>query len=98
MTRPTFVTPQSMQLMVTAFLRDGLVERRTDPDDQRVLRNHLTRDGERQAGAAPWDDDGWRTGPNDLGRDGGRRRREPGRGDAADVREDVLREQLLRLA
>jgi DNA-binding MarR family transcriptional regulator len=44
--RRAFVTPQSMQVMVTAFVRDGLVERRADPNNQRVLRNHLTRDGE----------------------------------------------------
>jgi DNA-binding MarR family transcriptional regulator len=44
--RRAFVTPQSMQVMVTAFIRDGLVERRTDPANQRVLRIHLTRDGE----------------------------------------------------
>jgi DNA-binding MarR family transcriptional regulator len=35
-----------MQVMVTAFVRDALVERRADPDNQRILRNHLTRDGE----------------------------------------------------
>ena len=44
--RRAFVTPQSMQVMVTAFVRDGLVDRRADPRNQRVLRNHLTRDGE----------------------------------------------------
>jgi DNA-binding MarR family transcriptional regulator len=44
--RRAFVTPQSMQVMVTAFIRDGLVERRADPSNQRVLRIHLTRDGE----------------------------------------------------
>jgi DNA-binding MarR family transcriptional regulator len=44
--RRAFVTPQSMQVMVTAFVRDALVERRADPDNQRILRNHLTRDGE----------------------------------------------------
>ena len=35
-----------MQVMVTAFIRDGLVERRTDPSNQRILRIHLTDDGE----------------------------------------------------
>ena len=45
--RRAFVTPQSMQVMVTAFIRDGLVERRADPNNQRILRIHLTRDGER---------------------------------------------------
>jgi DNA-binding MarR family transcriptional regulator len=44
--RRAFVTPQSMQVMVTAFIRDGLVERRADPSNQRILRNHLTPDGE----------------------------------------------------
>ncbi len=44
--RRAFVTPQSMQVMVAAFVRDGLVQRRADPHNQRVLRNHLTRDGE----------------------------------------------------
>jgi len=44
--RRAFVTPQSMQVMVTAFIRDGLVERRADPNTQRILRNHLTGDGE----------------------------------------------------
>ena len=44
--RRAFVTPQSMQVMVTAFIRDGLVERRADPNNQRILRNHLTGDGE----------------------------------------------------
>jgi DNA-binding MarR family transcriptional regulator len=44
--RRAFVTPQSMQVMVTAFVRDHLVERRADPNNQRILRNHLTRDGE----------------------------------------------------
>ena len=44
--RRAFVTPQSMQVMVTAFIRDGLVERRADPSNQRILRIHLTPDGE----------------------------------------------------
>ena len=44
--RRAFVTPQSMQVMVTAFIRDGLVERRTDPSNQRILRIHLTHDAE----------------------------------------------------
>ena len=44
--RRAFVTPQSMQVMVTAFIRDGLVDRRADPSNQRILRNHLTPDGE----------------------------------------------------
>ena len=49
--RRAFVTPQSMQVMVTAFIRDGLVERRADPSNQRILRIHLT--PRRRAAAAP---------------------------------------------
>jgi len=44
--RRSFVTPQSMHVMVGAFLRDGLIERRADPDNQRVLRNYLTEAGD----------------------------------------------------
>lgn len=44
--RRSFVTPQSMQVMVAAFVRDRLVARRADPDNQRILRNYLTDEGE----------------------------------------------------
>ena len=44
--RRSFVTPQSMHVMVAAFVRDGLVERRGDPDNQRILRNYLTEAGD----------------------------------------------------
>jgi DNA-binding MarR family transcriptional regulator len=44
--RRSFVTPQSMHVMVGAFVRDGLVERRSDPENQRVLRNFLTKAGD----------------------------------------------------
>lgn len=43
--RRSFVTPQSMQVMVAAFVRSGLVERRADPENQRILRMFLTDDG-----------------------------------------------------
>jgi DNA-binding MarR family transcriptional regulator len=44
--RRSFVTPQSMQVMVAALLRDGVIERRPDDHNQRVLRNYLTGDGQ----------------------------------------------------
>ena len=44
--RRAFVTPQSMQVMIAAFVRDGLVERRADAENQRILRNYLTEVGE----------------------------------------------------
>jgi DNA-binding MarR family transcriptional regulator len=44
--RRSFVTPQSMHVMVGAFVRDGLVDRRPDPENQRVLRNYLTEAGD----------------------------------------------------
>ncbi|MDT2006551.1 MarR family transcriptional regulator [Rhodococcus opacus] len=43
--RRSFVTAQSMQVMVAAFVRNGYIERRPDPEKQRVLRNYLTVDG-----------------------------------------------------
>ena len=43
--RRSFVTAQSMQVMVAAFVRSGYVERHPDPDKQRVLRNYLTEAG-----------------------------------------------------
>ena len=43
--RRSFVTPQSMQTMVAAFVRAGLVERKPDPEHQRVLRLFLTEAG-----------------------------------------------------
>lgn len=43
--RRSFVTPQSMQVMVAAFVRGGLVERRPDPENQRILRMSLTDEG-----------------------------------------------------
>ncbi|WP_262107421.1 MarR family winged helix-turn-helix transcriptional regulator [Arthrobacter sp. Marseille-P9274] len=43
--RRSFVTAQSMQVMVAAFVRSGFVERRPDADHQRILRNYLTDEG-----------------------------------------------------
>lgn len=40
--RRAFVTAQSMQVMVTSFVRSGLVERRPSEDNQRILHNYLT--------------------------------------------------------
>jgi DNA-binding MarR family transcriptional regulator len=40
--RRSFVTAQSMQVMVAAFVRSGYLQRHPDPDKQRVLRNYLT--------------------------------------------------------
>ena len=45
--RRAFVTAQSMQVMVAAFLQNGLVERQPDADNQRILRNYLTETGEK---------------------------------------------------
>lgn len=44
--RRSFVTAQSMQVMVAAFERSGFIERRTDAGHQRILRNYLTAAGE----------------------------------------------------
>ncbi|MFC9557014.1 MarR family winged helix-turn-helix transcriptional regulator [Rhodococcus sp. NPDC056960] len=43
--RRAFVTAQSMQVMVSAFLRAGYVERRPQEDNQRILCTYLTGDG-----------------------------------------------------
>lgn len=43
--RRSFVTPQSMQVMVAMFVRTGLVGRRPDPENQRILRIFLTDEG-----------------------------------------------------
>jgi DNA-binding MarR family transcriptional regulator len=40
--RLAFVTPQAMNLVVSALERRGLVERRPDPDHRRVLRASVT--------------------------------------------------------
>ncbi|MGI5219108.1 MarR family winged helix-turn-helix transcriptional regulator [Nocardia sp. CA-290969] len=40
--RRAFVTAQSMQVMVAGFVRSGYVERRPQPDNQRILCNYLT--------------------------------------------------------
>jgi DNA-binding MarR family transcriptional regulator len=40
--RRAFVTAQSMQVMVAGFERSGYVERRPQPDNQRILCNYLT--------------------------------------------------------
>jgi DNA-binding MarR family transcriptional regulator len=44
--RRSFVTAQSMQVMVAAFQRSGFIERRADADHQRILRNYLTAAGQ----------------------------------------------------
>ncbi|MFI7583456.1 MarR family winged helix-turn-helix transcriptional regulator [Kocuria sp. M1N1S27] len=44
--RRAFVTAQSMQVMVAAFVRHGFVQRQSDADNQRILRNYLTETGE----------------------------------------------------
>lgn len=44
--RRSFVTAQSMQVMVAAFQRSGFIDRRTDAGHQRILRNYLTAAGE----------------------------------------------------
>lgn len=43
--RRSFVAPQSMQTMVAGFVRSGLVERRPDPENQRILRMFLSDEG-----------------------------------------------------
>jgi DNA-binding MarR family transcriptional regulator len=43
--RLAFVTPQAMNLVVSALERRGLVERRPDPDHRRVLRASVTPPG-----------------------------------------------------
>ena len=43
--RRAFVTAQSMQVMVTTFVRAGYIERRPQPDNQRILCNYLTDKG-----------------------------------------------------
>ncbi|MFC8181761.1 MarR family winged helix-turn-helix transcriptional regulator [Rhodococcus sp. NPDC057297] len=43
--RRSFVAAQSMQVMVAAFVRNGYIERRPDPEKKRVLRNYLTTEG-----------------------------------------------------
>ena len=44
--RRSYVTAQSMQVMVAAFQRSGFIDRRTDAVHQRILRNYLTTEGE----------------------------------------------------
>jgi DNA-binding MarR family transcriptional regulator len=44
--RRAFVTAQSMQVMVTSFVRNELVERLPAEDNQRILRNYLTLTGQ----------------------------------------------------
>lgn len=43
--RWAFVTPQAMNLVVSALERRGLVRRRSDPRHRRVLRTTVTRKG-----------------------------------------------------
>ena len=43
--RAAFVTAQTMQAILTNLERNGLLERRPDPDHGRVLRTELTRHG-----------------------------------------------------
>lgn len=43
--RRAFVSAQSMQVMVAGFLRADLIERRPQPENQRVLCNYLTEAG-----------------------------------------------------
>jgi DNA-binding MarR family transcriptional regulator len=44
--RRHFVTPQAMQQLVAAMERDGIVERRPDPDNRRILQVWLTPHGD----------------------------------------------------
>lgn len=44
--RRHFVTPQAMQQLVAAMERDGLVERRPDPGNRRILQVRLTPHGD----------------------------------------------------
>ena len=44
--RRSFVTAQSMQVMVAAFERSGFIDRRADAGHQRILSNYLTPAGE----------------------------------------------------
>jgi DNA-binding MarR family transcriptional regulator len=46
--RLAFVTPQAMNLVVSALERRGLVRRRPDPRHRRVLRTSVTPKGQRQ--------------------------------------------------
>lgn len=50
--RAAFVTPQSMQGILANLERDGLIERRPDPDHGRVLRTELTTSGRDALGRA----------------------------------------------
>ena len=43
--RRSFVTAQSMQVMVSGFLRNGYVDRHPDPNSKRILRNYLAEPG-----------------------------------------------------
>lgn len=43
--RRLLITPQGVQLALTALERRGLVERRQDPQHKRILRAHLTDQG-----------------------------------------------------
>lgn len=45
--RRSFVTAQSMQVMVAGFERSGYIDRHADPDHQRILQNYLTDEGKR---------------------------------------------------
>lgn len=49
--RRLLVTPQGVQLAITALERRGYVERKTDAQDGRVLRAYLTKAGRRVANA-----------------------------------------------
>jgi DNA-binding MarR family transcriptional regulator len=44
--RASFVTPQAMHPFVLSMESDGLIQRRPDPDNRRILRITLTRRGE----------------------------------------------------
>ena len=44
--RRAFVSAQSMHVMVAAFVRSGFVRRQPDSENQRILRNYLTSQGE----------------------------------------------------
>ena len=46
--RWSYVTPQSMNEVVIALERDGLIERRPDGENRRILRAYLTAAGRRR--------------------------------------------------
>ena len=53
--REMYTTPQAAQLMLQTLERKGLIERKPDPDDRRVVEATLTPEGERLVAACTGD-------------------------------------------